>query len=202
MKLENYYYYHTSVFSKEFCKDIITYALTKNPTLGKTGLSYMGADEETQLKKRNSNVAFLNESWIYDAIIPYVNTANTNAKWNFEWDYSEACQFTIYEKDQHYGWHIDSNETPYINHNDNGFNGKVRKLSTVISLSDPLNYEGGQFEFDFRNKDEGSNIFEVNEIKPIGSIITFPSFVWHQVKPVTKGTRYSLVLWHLGQPWK
>ena len=113
-----------------------------------------------------------------------------------------ASKFTIYEKDQHYGWHIDSNETPYINHNDNGFNGKLRKLSTVISLSDPLDYEGGQFEFDFRNKDEGSNLFEVNEIKPIGSIITFPSFVWHQVKPVTKGTRYSLVLWHLGKPWK
>jgi len=30
----------------------------------------------------------------------------------------------------------------------------------------------------------------------------FPSFVWHRVKPVTAGTRYSLVVWHLGKPFK
>ena len=35
-----------------------------------------------------------------------------------------------------------------------------------------------------------------------GSIIVFPSFVWHRVKPVTKGTRYSLVIWNLGYPFK
>ena len=32
-------------------------------------------------------------------------------------------------------------------------------------------------------------------------MIVFPSFVWHRVKPVTKGLRYSLVAWNLGQPY-
>jgi len=26
--------------------------------------------------------------------------------------------------------------------------------------------------------------------------------VWHRVKPVTAGTRYSLVVWHLGKPFR
>ena len=33
-----------------------------------------------------------------------------------------------------------------------------------------------------------------------GSIIVFPSYMYHQVTPVTKGNRYSLVLWALGEP--
>ena len=30
----------------------------------------------------------------------------------------------------------------------------------------------------------------------------FPSFIHHQVSPVTKGIRYSLVAWFLGPPFK
>ena len=40
------------------------------------------------------------------------------------------------------------------------------------------------------------------EIRPRGSIIVFPSFCWHRVAPVTKGTRYSLVMWNLGRPFR
>jgi len=35
-----------------------------------------------------------------------------------------------------------------------------------------------------------------------GSVIIFPSFVWHRVKPVTKGIRHSLVCWNLGYPFR
>ena len=37
---------------------------------------------------------------------------------------------------------------------------------------------------------------------PKGSIVVFPSFIWHRVKPITKGTRYSLVMWNCGYPFK
>jgi len=43
---------------------------------------------------------------------------------------------------------------------------------------------------------------QAKEILSKGSIIVFPSFLWHRVKPVTKGTRYSLVVWNLGYPFK
>ena len=76
----------------------------------------------------------------------------------------------------------------------------------TISLSDPSEYEGGNLEFDFRNQvdwelDKKAKIHSCDEIRPRGSIIIFPSFVWHRVAPVTRGTRYSLVLWSLGDPF-
>jgi len=40
------------------------------------------------------------------------------------------------------------------------------------------------------------------EIKEQGSVVIFPSFTFHRVTPVTKGTRYSLVSWSVGNPWK
>ena len=59
-------------------------------------------------------------------------------------------------------------------------------------------------EFDFRDKDPDKkpNIRACTEILPKGSLVVFPSFVWHRVKPVTKGVRHSLVIWNLGWPFR
>ena len=79
--------------------------------------------------------------------------------------------------------------------------GKVRKLSVTISLNKPEEYEGGNLKFDFGpHSDE--RFHECTEIRPQGSVIVFPSHVYHQVTPVTKGTRYSLVGWNLGYPFR
>jgi predicted 2-oxoglutarate/Fe(II)-dependent dioxygenase YbiX len=57
--------------------------------------------------------------------------------------------------------------------------------------------------FDFCNsKDRKTEIFHSKDILSRGTVIVFPSFVWHKVAPVTKGTRYSLVNWSLGKPFK
>ena len=78
--------------------------------------------------------------------------------------------------------------------------GKVRKLSTTINLNLPGEYEGGNLKFDFGPPHtDGERYHECTEIRPQGSMVVFPSFVHHQVTPVTVGTRYSLVLWSLGQ---
>jgi PKHD-type hydroxylase len=144
----------------------------------------------------------MNDRWIYKEIQPYVHMANRNAGWNFEWDWSEACQFTIYKKGQYYDWHCDSWDKPYPH--EGPTNGKIRKLSVTVSLTDPKEYKGGELEFDFRNEDPDKepNTRTCTEILPKGSLVVFPSFVWHRVKPVTKGVRHSLVIWNLGYPFK
>ena len=147
----------------------------------------------------------MSDRWIYKEIQPYVHNANANAGWNFQWDYSEACQFTKYEKGQFYDWHCDSWNRPYVRENSNASDhGKIRKLSVTVSLSDPKDYKGGELEFDFRDKDPDKkpNIRKCTEILPKGSLVVFPSFVWHRVCPVKKGSRYSLVIWNLGWPFK
>ena len=145
----------------------------------------------------------MNDRWIYDQIQPYIHEANKLAGWNFDWDYSESCQFTKYNKKQFYDWHQDSFEQPYDSPNDLNFNNKIRKLSVTCSLSDQNEYKGGELEFDFRNNEKSKPVRKIcKEILPKGSIVVFPSFVWHRVRPVTKGTRYSLVIWNLGYPFK
>jgi PKHD-type hydroxylase len=201
MNLENYYYYFQKVIPDRVCDEIINYGksiLKQKGVRGKVGRENKKLKDLKQV--RDSNIAWLTDPWIYREIHPYVNEANKAAGWNFQWDYSEQAQFTTYKKGQHYGWHCDSWIKPY--ETDNNLNGKIRKLSVTLNLTDPKKYKGGDFEFDFRNTTEGSNTQICKEVKERGSIIVFPSFVWHRVKPVTEGTRYSLVMWNVGDPFK
>ena len=62
------------------------------------------------------------------------------------------------------------------------------------------NYSGGEFQFcSYRQREE---VISTPEIGGTGTVIVFPSAMDHQVKPVTKGIRYSLVGWFLGPPFK
>jgi PKHD-type hydroxylase len=211
MLLKNYYWYFQSALPSRICDDIIEHGLKSEDKLAKTGNfskkeTLTNKEIKDLKKKRNSNVAWLNDRWIYNQIQPFIHAANEAAGWNFDWDWSESCQFTKYKLNQYYDWHCDSWEEPYNMPNDVNFHNKIRKLSVTVSLSEPKDYSGGELEFDCRNEDlsknKKRNILTCKEIKPRGSIVVFPSFVWHRVKPVTKGTRYSLVIWNLGYPFK
>ena len=79
--------------------------------------------------------------------------------------------------------------------------GKIRKLSMSVSLSDSQEYNGGNLEFDFRAISKNKP-WACKEINSKGSVVVFPSFLWHRVTPVTRGIRYSLVSWHTGDPFK
>jgi PKHD-type hydroxylase len=207
MNLFHNYWYFKSAFSSEFCDKIINHSKNQKSKLATTGeyanKKKLNEKEKKDLKKdRNSNVVWLNDQWIYKELHPYINAANKNAGWNFQWDWSESCQFTKYKKGQFYDWHCDSWDKPYNRPNEPNINYKIRKLSVTCSLSDPKEYEGGELQFQLRNKKDPNKILTCSEILPRGSIVVFPSFVWHRVTPVTKGTRYSLVVWNLGYPFR
>ena len=71
-------------------------------------------------------------------------------------------------------------------------------------MTDPKKYKGGELEFDFKqNKPTKKNKSVIcTDVLPRGSLVVFPSFVWHRIKPVTKGIRQSLVVWNVGTPFK
>ena len=221
MHLKNYYFYFQSALSPKICDDILNYGKKHQTEMALTGgtadiIQNKGKLNKKEIKniqkKRKSDIVWMNDTWIYKEIYPYIHDANRLAGWNFDWDWSESCQFTKYGVGQYYGWHCDSWNEPYQRpqNNDGTFpsdHGKIRKLSVTISLCEPTEYVGGNLEFDFRNSmdiewKKGKTTKECVEIRPRGSIIVFPSFVWHRVTPVTKGTRYSLVMWNLGYPFK
>jgi PKHD-type hydroxylase len=205
MNLHNYFYYFKSVLPHKLCDDIINFGESQNTGQAITGILQDVKNPSKKLlkknlKQRNSTVAFLSEHWIYKEIHPYIQRANTEAGWNFEWDWSEPAQFTKYALNQHYDWHKDSWDLPYNDIDNKNKHGKIRKLSVTCSLSDSSEYEGG--ELLFKTFDQKQKIIKCDQIASKGSIVVFPSFVWHTVKPVTKGTRYSLVMWNLGYPFK
>ena len=209
MNLTNYYWYFQSAVPSRICDDIVKYSKSIQDQLATTG-GYGDPKKLNQKqikdlkKKRDSDIVWLNDRWIYKELQPYVQQANINAGWNFQWDYSENMQFTKYHKGQYYGWHCDGWDSPYHKPEGDPAKGKVRKLSVTLTLSDPKDYKGGELEFDFRNldPDKKPNIRKCTEILPKGSLVVFPGFVWHRVCPVKKGTRHSLVMWNLGWPYK
>jgi PKHD-type hydroxylase len=175
---------------------------------------------------RDSEVAWLTDQWLYDLFLPYIDESNQRAGWNWDIDRNEPFQFTKYNPSGFYSWHKDGDSDwhgvykryihgvttvplksdgslpPYYT-TDNNLVGKVRKISMTLNLNPSGQYEGGDLKFDFGLNVPKKNRFHTcEEIRPQGSIIAFPSFLDHCVTPVTSGTRYSLVLWTLGDPWK
>lgn len=84
----------------------------------------------------------------------------------------------------------------YRAHNDCAINdGLMRKLTVVIQLTDPSEYQEGT-----------TVVLDGEEQIPLkkerGSINIFPSFLTHRVDPITQGTRHALVTWVAGPPFR
>jgi PKHD-type hydroxylase len=91
----------------------------------------------------------------------------------------EPIQIALYDESEQgfFEWHMDW-----------GGGGLERRISMSIPLNDPIEYEGGDFEFCI-----DTSILSTTQTR--GSAIAFPSFISHRVTPVTKGRRYSMVVW-------
>jgi len=174
-----------NVLSSEECKKIIQIA--KNKSLEK-GIVF---DKENYQNERESNICWLDQTddlnWLFTKIAQECLEIN---KLCFRFDLngiSESLQFTNYKAPSgKYGKHIDcsgSGTTP------------SRKLSITIQLTDLNEYEGGELVL---YDSEKPTIMD----KEQGSLIVFPSYILHEVKPVTKGERNSLVCWVTGKPFR
>ena len=205
MKYLKNYYYFKSALSNVLCDKIIKEGMSNNQKLAGVGhIDPKSKFEFEEVKrKRDSNISWIGDIWLKRLLEPYVKRANIKTGWNFDLVDSEYCQFTIYNQGQYYGWHTDTDGNLYYGKG-NEWNKLMRKLSVTVSLSDPEDYEGGELEFDLRNTGQinTSEIINCKEILPRGSIVVFPSYTWHRVSPVTKGTRLSLVQWNLGPGFK
>jgi len=166
----------------DFCDSIIS-GLLKLPEQDAT--TFGG-----QKDHRRSKVRWVNgEHGLRDIMMKYVIQANTAIGVDIHHLISEL-QFTEYDSEY---------EGKYDLHHDIDWNADKpydRKLSIVIQLSDPDTYEGGDLSFS-----EVQNP-ERNDLRKRGTIIVFPSYLQHQVSPVTSGVRHSLVSWVWGTRWR
>ena len=136
---------------------------------------------------RKTNITFVDQLTPVGCIMQaYISVANTQSNWNYATSYMEPVQIGRYDNGGHYDWHCDS-------FNPDEFNNQ-RKLSAVLFLSNPEDYEGGLLEL----KDLDNPIPKL----PKGSIVVFPSVLPHRVTVVTSGVRFTAVAWAMGPAFK
>jgi PKHD-type hydroxylase len=180
----NAWAYWDKAFTPEECQKIIDYAEQFEKT--DAVVSNKG---KLNSEIRESRVVWITPDpeiiWVYQRLTDIITRLNADY---FRFDlfgFTEGFQFTEYN----------SPSGHYVKHVDSRFNGTVRKLSFVLQLSDPKNYEGGELQI---------HIGEHPEVmkKEQGTVVAFPSPTLHEVTPITKGRRYSLVGWITGKPFK
>ncbi|MBC8239904.1 MAG: 2OG-Fe(II) oxygenase [Alphaproteobacteria bacterium] len=199
MRLNPAYCIWEGHFSADYCDRVTVYA----DSLGRMEAA---ARYDPEKKARSSDVAWIadntDHAWIFDPIASIV--AVTNRKyWQWTITDRETLQYTRYATDQFYGWHADARSEPYPD--DGRWPGLTRKISVTISLSDEADYDGGAFALEDTTLPPGKTekrvkVFE--QARRRGSIIIFASHLHHEVRPVTRGLRRSLVGWFLGPPFQ
>ncbi len=147
--------------------------------------------EDDLAKIRRSQVSWLNKTqdtaWVFEKLAHIASSLNAQY-YRFDLTgFGEALQLTNYDQSEHgmYGWHLD-------------YGGKVgpsRKLSLVLQLTDPSQYEGGNLQVMTGGQPQTVR-------KQRGLVVAFPSYVLHQVTPVTSGNRQSLVAWISGPAFR
>lgn len=121
-------------------------------------------------------------NWLFDKMIDLIGNINEHY-FKFDLNQFEPLQFTSYDssRKEFYGQHMDcSMGIPHAT--------ASRKLSITLQLSDSSDYEGGDLLL-YQSREPAF------APKKKGQLVVFPSYVLHEVTPVTSGTRYSLVTW-------
>lgn len=126
--------------------------------------------------------------WMYERLMEMSLDANWQI-WGFDLQHiRDSIQYTEYDEESggEYKWHQDMGPYPL----------NYRKISIVVQLSDPSEYEGGELQIMRDSRDP------ITLPKQKGAVILFPSYMLHRVTPVTKGVRKSLVLWVGGSTFR
>lgn len=171
-------------FTNEECDKILTMLRDAYPSTASVG----GSAESSRIAKgiRSANIYVMENDkenrWVYEKVANIVSFANQH---HFEYDLTgilHGIQLIEYTSDSeikgHYDWHADSG------------NGEpaTRKISFTAQLSHSQDYEG----CDLVINNHGT---EISGTRERGSVHLFPSYMTHKVTPITKGTRYALVIW-------
>tara|TARA_B100000586_G_scaffold20362_1_gene13482 strand:- start:1415 stop:2023 length:609 start_codon:yes stop_codon:yes gene_type:complete len=199
--LTNHYWYVPEALTPQQCDGIQHAAAATEQVEG----FHFGHDEN----HRNSQISWLYDQNATDLIAAQIRQANIEAGWRYDLQATEAVQYTRYQPQGYYRWHVDGNQDHYaarkfltkVPHpiplnvtSSPELQGLVRKLSATVNLSHPEQYKGGQLQIRCYDR------LHIFNDAPRGSMVIFPSFMDHQVTALTEGERHSAVMWYNGPP--
>lgn len=165
----------TGIFSAQECQRILGLSGHRRQRAGTMMYAKPGI--------RQSSIAWIDlqgdSQWLYKKVWETFQAVN---RWfNFDlFGLVDEIQFARYSPGDGFGWHLDAG----------GGQTSTRKLSMSVQLCDEADYVGGDLEF--------CACSQLEPRRRRGTIIVFPSFLAHQVTPITRGTRCSLVAWAHG----
>ena len=149
----------------------------------------IGTEDLVNSEIRNTEVAWIKPAndtyWIFDRLNDLCGKINFD-KFQMALDRFDGFQYSKYEVDGHYDWHIDTINSPP--------GGLFRKLSFVVMLTENDSYEGGTLLMNCGGDANGASPIRLQR----GQVVAFYSHIPHKVEPVTRGVRVTLVTWALG----
>ena len=107
----------------------------------------------------------------------------------FHIDFLPSLQFTEYDE-SYQGEFKHHNDMIWMTEHD-----RHRKLSCIIHLTDPNEFEGCQLNMECESQD-----FPLKDTDR-GTVVWFHALATHWVTPITKGRRNSVVCWFEGPQW-
>ena len=183
--------YIDNVFTNEDLDKIIEIGEGGLPAASPIKKAVIDGNKE-DLERRSSSISWLNSTvdnnkWIFGKLTGAIHHMNEKF---FQYDIFrlEALQFTRYDasNQEFYTRHVDALSKHY---------GYQRKLSFSLLLTDPNEYDGGDLVLHYQHDPSYAP-------KERGTIVFFPSTLLHEVTPVTRGVRYSLVGWVHGPAFR
>lgn len=184
--------YFAKRFDRDFCQRVLELGLTLPDMDAKLGT----VNSTVRQDFRRSRVRFIDCSdarfeFLFDSMWKLALIAND--QW-FDVHLLRLPYIQLAEYDAAYqGEYKEHHDVFWIN-NDPKYH---RKLSGIVQLSDPADYDGGDFELMHLAQSPNPQ-----EIRQQGSVVFFPSFLPHRANPVTRGIRYSLACWFDGPKWR
>jgi PKHD-type hydroxylase len=151
-------------------------------SLDQTSVKLYGKFDDSKVKARGSHFPLCDETrWVYERMTEVAQKINA-ASYRYDLTgFHENFYFMRYGVGEHFNWHLDmGRETP-----------APRKLSLVLQLSDPSEYEGGDFDVLVATEHARAD-------KEQGLVMAFPSYKIHRVTPVTRGERRTLTMFAAG----
>ena len=187
MNTPNSYWSWQNTLSADLCQQLIkTYFQKEKAAEAEVGA---GAEWVLNPETRVTNVCWITpDEHISTILMNFALRANNKTGWNLDVDSIDAVQIAEYLPGGHYTWHTDTyfSDVDAVN--------TQRKLSVVVMLSNPDDYEGGGLELDRSS----SGLVPNGQ----GSVYVFPSLSEHRVVPITSGVRYSLTGWCRGPAFR
>jgi PKHD-type hydroxylase len=177
--LHNWYFFK-NVYSKEECACILDTA--------KQNINAKYVDRYNSNDVKNLKVDLVETEIFKDKLNNFFNFTNQVNEEIFGFKLFSYKPRTInintYTEKQEYSFHTDS----IVGMSD-------IKLTAILNLSTD-SFTGGEFEVFV------GNVQRIIEIDEPGSMLIFPSFLYHRVKPVLSGERITMSCWFMGPNWK